>query len=413
VDVAWDLLYAEASHEEDCPDIGPICSVRAEPPQIHHTRMWISELRLLAEYGVLDWLAVQLIFPVRLIDTWTRYTNLAGTPVTLDYVNIHHRDEVLFGAGDPQLLGHVATRLGPFSTSARIGVSVPLGVVHQNPYRLAAMGLPHEHIQFGTGTFDPVLGVDAALPVGRATLSAFAQTQVPLYAGSQGYQAGTRLFGGLTVAAPFADTDVTLRATALAVNEWAERWDGQVPTEDGNQGRADVYLGAGLTIPFAEDWSVSMDLRGRAWGYAKNAQLDLPLVLEVSVGRLFHFESNPTETASAPNAGDVLDAVTQGEAARLDAVPGKWTVFDFWAPWCEACKVLDPQLRQLAAERPDVALRRINIVDLESPIARRELTPATVLPHVRVSGPDGVTVLELSGTPDTVLREIKRRSTAR
>jgi thiol-disulfide isomerase/thioredoxin len=400
-------VRTEATHVEDCPDIGPICALRAEPPQLHHTTMWISELRLLAEYGLLDWLAVQLMFPVRLVDTWTRYTNLAGAPLNLDYVNIHHHDEVLFGPGDPQLLAHFGVRLGPASVGARVGVSLPLGVVHENPYRLAAMGLPHEHLQFGTGTFDPLVGLDAAVPMGRATVSAFGLTQVPLYTGRQGYQAGARLFGGLAVSAPFGDSEVMLRATALGVNEWPERWDGVVPTEDGNQGRSDVYLGAGVTLPFSDDWSVSIDLRGRMWGYAKNAQLDLPLVLDVSVGRLFHFESEPQQD-DGPTADDVEDVVAHGELAPLDAVSGRWVVFDFWAPWCEACGVLDGRLRALVREREGLALRRVNIVDFDSPIARRELNGVTSLPHVRLVDPSGRRVLELSGTVDEVFAAVRR-----
>jgi thiol-disulfide isomerase/thioredoxin len=406
VDVDLSLTRAEASHEEDCPDIGPICSGRAEPPQIHHTTLWVSELRLLAEFGLLDWLAAQLIFPVRLVDTWTRYTNLAGTPITLDYENIHHRNEVLVGPGDPQLLAHGGWHVGPFSLGARLGVSLPLGVVHENPYLLGMLGLPHEHIQLGTGTVDPVLGADLSVPLGRVTLSAFAWTQAPLYQGPQGYQAGTRLLGGLALSAPLLDTDASLRVTGVGYNEWPERWNGAVPTTDGNQGRADVYLGAGLTVPFAEDWSVSVDLRARAWGYVQGAQLDLPLVAEVSVGRLFHFEGGAHEEAPA-SVADVEDVVMQGELAELEPVPGKWVVFDFWAPWCEACKVLGASLHDLAADRPRLAIRRVNIVDFESPIAQRELKGVTLLPHVRVIDPSGHVVFDESGPSDQLFARIR------
>jgi thiol-disulfide isomerase/thioredoxin len=406
VDVALSLSHAEASHEEDCPDIGPICSVRAEPPQQHHTTLWISEVRLLAEFGLLDWLAAQLIFPVRLVDTWTRYTNLAGQPIVLDYENIHHRDEVLVGPGDPQLLAHGGWHLGSFSVGARLGVSLPLGVVHENPYLLGMLGLPHEHIQFGTGTVDPVLGVDLSVPLGRATLSAFGWTQAPLYQGPQGYQAGTRLLGGLAFSVPILESDASFRVTGIGYNEWPERWNGAVPTSDGNQGRADLYVGAGVTVPFAEDWSVSVDLRGRAWSYVKNAQLDMPLIAEVSVGRLFHFESGPHDE-EAPASADVEDVVKQGELAELKPVPGRWTVFDFWAPWCEACKVLDASLRELASERPSLAIRRVNIVDFDSPIAQRELQGVTLLPHVRVVDPQGHVVIDESGPSDQLFARVR------
>src|SRR5262249_45320256 len=158
------------------------------------------------------------------------------------------------------------------------------------------------------------------------------------------------------------------------------------------QGRSDLYVGAGVTLPFAGDWSLSVDLNGRLWGVARNAQLDLPLVVQLSLGRLFHFEGGERDeetSASEPNAADVEDAVAHGEAVALLPARGKWTVFDFWAPWCEGCQTLALDLKQLAAQQQDLAIRRVNIVDFDSPIARQELRDVTLLPHVRVLDPRG------------------------
>lgn len=377
-------MRADAVHESDCPEIGPICAIRAEPPQLHHTALWVTEVRLLAEYGLLDWLAVQAMFPLRLVDTRTRYTNLSGEPLVLDYPDIHHRNETLLGPGDPQVLAHLGTVVGRFSLGARLGVSLPLGAIRENPYRLGAMGLPHEHLQFGTGTVDPVLGVEAAAPLGRLTLSAFAFTQVPLYAARNGFQAGARLFGGATLAAPLGDTGASLRATAVAFNEWPERWDGVVPTEDGNRGRSDLYVGLGVSVPFLEDWSMSLDLRGRAWGQVVGAQLDMPLVVELSIGRLLHFEGSE-ESEAAPSS--------------TEATPVKWTVVDSWAPWCKACGVLERSLRELSAVHPEIAVQRVEVGD-------DDMTP---LPHVRLLDSAGRVVLEESGTAESLMKRIRER----
>jgi len=409
LDFAAVSTRAVAVHDAECPEIGPICAVRAEPPQRHHTTLLATDLRLFGEYGLVPGWAVQAMLPLRIVGTRTSYTDLNDVPVTLDYANIHHRNETIAGLGDPQLLIHRGFHAFGVAFSARAGVSIPLGEVHEDPYRLGEEGLPHQHIQFGTGTWDPVLGLDASAPVGSFTIAAFAGLQAPLYEGPQGYRAGARSSGGVTVSRAFEP--VTVRIATQILHERPERWHGHVPTEDGNQGRTDLYVGPGITWNFSGEWMLNADLRVRAWSHVVNAQLDMPVVLQLGIGRLFHLEAGFDEVAAdAPAGGDVVDVVQQGEAVPLTPVAGKWTVFDFWAQWCEACKGLDAGLRELAARRPGLAIRRVNIVDFDSPIAVRELPGVSQLPHIRVVAPDGSVAFEASGASDELLAEAERRT---
>ena len=308
-----------------------------------------------------------------------------------------------------QLWAHHGWKLGELLVSERLGVSIPTGGVEPNPYRLGEEGLPHQHILFGTGTFDPLVAIDLAHDFGPWQLSAWAQAQIPLYRNKYGYQAGTRIIAGLLASSAFGTVASSFRLGLTVVQEFAERWDGVVPTTDGNQGRTDLFLGPGVTIPIGGEWSVSIDLRGRVWGQTVNAQLSLPLVVEISIGRLFHLERDRDEAhpATSPTA-DVLDVVRAGEIAPLRPVSGKVTVFDFWASWCEACKPLDAALRDRAETNARFALRRVNVVDLDSPIARRELPGVSVLPHIRIVGEDGRTLFEASGTPEQLLEAVDR-----
>jgi thiol-disulfide isomerase/thioredoxin len=411
VDLDASIARAEAQHDSSCPDIGPICAVRPEPPQQHHTTLWLTEVRLLAELGLTSSLAVQGVLPLRIVDTRTRYTDLAGNPIQLDYENIHHRDETLVGLGDAQLLLHYAAGAGAFRLGARAGVNLPIGAVHDNPQRLGELGLPHEHIQLGTGTLDPIFAVDASTELGGWSLAAFGYAHVPIYAGPTGYRAGARLQGGVSGSSGLGLTGPVFRLGASVLHELAERWDGVVPTDDGNQGRTDVYVGPGVTLPFADDWSVSIDVRARVYGHAVNAQLDLPVVVEVSIGRLFHLDRGRHEEAEAAG-GDVVAVVENGDAVRLEPVPGKWTVFDFWAPWCDACKTLAADLRRLAAADPGVAVRRVNIVDLDSPIARQELAGVTSLPYIRLVDVGGNVAWQGSASPAEAMEQIERHRAA-
>jgi thiol-disulfide isomerase/thioredoxin len=368
-----------------------------------------TDIRLLGEYGLLPRLAIQAMLPVRIVGTTTTFSDLSGRTISLDYPSIHHRDETLLGLGDAQVLLHRSFKLSAVSIGGRAGVSIPLGTVHEDPYRLGQEGLPHEHIQFGTGTWDPVVSADASANLDVWTFGAFGALQAPLYEGSRGYRAGARSTAGIVVSRPLGPVSVRLAGQVL--HERPERWHGRVPTEDGNQGRTDVYVAPGVTWNFSGDWSMSADVRVRAFSHVVNAQLDMPVVLELGIGRLVHLEQGSDEhEQSAEPGADVLDVVQGGETAELGPVAGKWTVFDFWASWCEACKALDAQLRELAARRPGIAIRRVNIVDFDSPIGRRELPGVSQLPHVRLVGPDGAIVFEASGSPEELVQAIEART---
>ena len=49
----------------------------------------------------------------------------------------------------------------------------------------------------------------------------------------------------------------------------------------------------------------------------------------------------------------------------------KPVLVDFWAPWCNYCRRIDPVLNKLADSRDDVLIVKVNI-DEEPELARRE-----------------------------------------
>ena len=62
------------------------------------------------------------------------------------------------------------------------------------------MGIPHEHTQFGTGTFEPVAGVEAYGTFGGVTVDAYFLTLQSLYEDGYGYKAGNRYAAGVGAA---------------------------------------------------------------------------------------------------------------------------------------------------------------------------------------------------------------------
>lgn len=61
--------------------------------------------------------------------------------------------------------------------------------------------------------------------------------------------------------------------------------------------------------------------------------------------------------------------ITQENFDELVLNSPKTVLLDFWAPWCMPCKMLSPILEQIAAEREDIIVGKVN-VDEEIALAR-------------------------------------------
>jgi len=91
-----------------------------------------------------------------------------------------------------------------------------------------------------------------------------------------------------------------------------------------------------------------------------------------------------------PAGADVLELNKDGAAVGpLDKlrVADKFTVFDVYADWCGPCRDVDKKLREIVAGRPDVAVRKLVVLDFDSPLARE--LGLEMLPHVIVYTPEG------------------------
>jgi thioredoxin 1 len=56
---------------------------------------------------------------------------------------------------------------------------------------------------------------------------------------------------------------------------------------------------------------------------------------------------------------DVSDANFQAEVIESETP----VLVDFWAPWCGPCRVVAPVLEEIAGERPDLRIVKLNVDD--------------------------------------------------
>ena len=104
--------------------------------------------------------------------------------------------------------------------------------------------------------------------------------------------------------------------------------------------------------------------------------------------------------AKFPEGADVQTIAKNGEDVpdlKEFLVKDKVTVVDFSAIWCMPCRKVDEQMVKVLSARSDVAYRKFDIGDWDSPLAQRYLKSVAQLPYVIVYGVNGEKVDAISG----------------
>ncbi|HWU87342.1 MAG TPA: hypothetical protein VN253_08705, partial [Kofleriaceae bacterium] len=281
VRLTWLGTYVQTRHGDHDEVVG-----RGEIDIVHDQELLIGEARLSADVGLTRRFGASLLVPVRVVDTSIRYLDLAGEEVQLVHPNIHHRNETLAGLADPMLLGAATGALAGWRFTARAGITIPIGRTEEDPFALGAQGLPHEHIQFGTGTVNPVIGIEVAHALGAWRAGVFALSQQTFYANGKGYQAGDRYAAGIAVRRRIGER-WGVRGGVDVLAETAERWGGAVPTDDGNRGRFDLVLGAGASWAASRQLGLELALKVPAVTQAVGGQLHMPAIVELGASWSF------------------------------------------------------------------------------------------------------------------------------
>lgn len=121
-------------------------------------------------------------------------------------------------------------------------------------------------------------------------------------------------------------------------------------------------------------------------------------------------QSEAKSADSQPHEGDVKDIGTPGMPVDINKylAAGKYTIIDFWSPFCPPCIMIKPHVERLAAVRKDIAVREVNInrkdvrgIDWGSPVARQYELQS--VPQFKIFGPDQRIVAEKEEATKMVL----------
>ena len=78
-------------------------------------------------------------------------------------------------------------------------------------------------------------------------------------------------------------------------------------------------------------------------------------------------------TAVAGRGDEPIAVISHGEKLDMNQhlALGRVTVFDFYADWCGPCRGLSPALEEMAKNDPEIALRKIDIVNWRTAVAHQ------------------------------------------
>lgn len=176
--------------------------------------------------------------------------------------DIHHRNETYRSISDMDLLLGYTTHgilMEHDTLFAKFGTTLPFGKTEDDPWILGDKGLTHLHIQFGTGTFNPIGDVRYILPVYGGLSGNFSVSgKYPFYENSKTYRGSWDITytAGLNY---IVNNWLTLQSSYLALYQSYALWDGEIDINTGLQFSLASFA-ASIATPYNVPLSITVML---------------------------------------------------------------------------------------------------------------------------------------------------------
>ena len=264
-----------ASLEGRHPDPDPV-------PNTHIVSLDWTRLEFALKLPLSPTTEMELQIPYDIKDIKARYELPDGTSFDNPIGNLHHRTEKLEGISDFKLYWNFAW--GDWRLGA--GLNLPVGKIEDNPYALGALGLAHQHVQFGTGTCDPLARVSKVFHMMEGVdINVAAGAQVPLVENRKGYRGPPMIDASAGPRLTITDW-LSLHAAYSFILQGRAFWDGEPDPNTGYvmQGfhvSLPVRVGGVTIVPGAYR---SVDVRTRDEGDAFEVDWIMSLSVEFPLG---------------------------------------------------------------------------------------------------------------------------------
>ena len=273
--------HFQFSHAASCPEISPVdCEQFDIIDHEHHQTMLLMRFQPTFSIGLGRGWQTMVRVPYDIKQMRIEYTDLQGNPYDPPYGNIHHRNETLTGLGDSELeIQYFWSPRNKWVVGGGLGSTLPFGRTEEAPYLRASRSLKHQHIQMGSGAFNPILSATVVWSAHRWGFSAQTTGKLALYENSKDYRASSTV--QMTLGPTYRFTSKLMFLTHFGIQrDWQAEWSGE---PDPLSGRSLATAGASVIQRFTPKVAIMGQLRATIFQHSVADTILQPMVGSIGV----------------------------------------------------------------------------------------------------------------------------------